>query len=306
MTGTRKDFVDGMLLALSGSMPTTVFCCLGVVLAITSAHALGQANIETEQAVRALEQTRNPEAIRLLVARCPLDQLRANRRLRDTFVRCLARTPIFEAQATMVALIKEGNSFVRFNALPYFRAVPCAEAGPYIVALFEDPEFHGGSLRFYPDLWFFANAAAIPAESKERLRKIVRLSYAEAQFDRSPAAAALPPVTDETLVEMIGITFEGKPVGLYPQQSSICLAIHGRETTPQMLEDLQKIYPGVSSTLNCPDDSSICYVHPPQQLTADQVILKETFYDSGWGFLLVQKNGKWIVVKRERLRIICR
>jgi hypothetical protein len=236
----------------------------GGAAAIDALKARFLTSDEKQLALQALGDTKDPEAIKFLVEQSSADDLRKDEAWRRNFARAMAATPIAEAQEKMVGLMHYGDWLVQRDALLYFRTFPSAEAGPCIVAYFEDPRTSRG-LKSYADTWFFANATALRAETKESLRDCVRETYPEAVFDKGLTEPAV--LDDDTLSAIIGATFGKEPSSLSPDERSCVGSV--------------------------------------QRIADDQVLLKQNSGSAVIGFLVVRKDGHWVVAAKKLLRIIC-
>ena len=250
----------------------------------------------------ALGRTKDPAAIKFLVARTPVAALRKDQLWRDAFVRAMAGTPVAEAKPAMIELIRGGDSYATRRALPYLRQFPLAELGPELVALFEESS-HKKRLKDYPDLWLFANSPALSAESTGPLRELVREVYPEAEFGTATAQSV--ELDDEAFGAAIAATFGSRPVGLGREANSIKLVLADRIPSAQLLARLQNIGYPVEPVSRYEIDSRICLVGLVRRIGDEQILLIESFYDSVWGFLLVRQNERWVLVKREHLRTLC-
>ncbi len=52
-------------------------------------------------------------------------------------------------------------------------------------------------------------------------------------------------------------------------------------------------------------EERICAIGPVRQIANGQILIEETFFDSRWGFLVARKDEQWVLVRRERLQILC-
>lgn len=220
---------------------------------------------EKGSAAYALGRTRDPEIARFVIAQTSLDELRKDCGLQQSYAGVMGEIPLAEAYETMLTLLREGCSHARNRAVSYFRAFPTAEAGADIVAQLEDRAKARPALRTYSDVWFFANAPGLTEKSKDCLRRRVLATYPEAVFDK---VRTEPPVfDDDTVGAIIGATLGKDP-------SSLSL-------------DERKQFGAV------------------ERIADDQILLTQHTGSADLGYLVVRKEGQWVVAVRQLLRIIC-
>lgn len=250
----------------------------------------------------ALAATRHPQALKFLLEHSTLEDLRANTSWAVSFVSAMAASPAAEAQPRMIALMQEGDTYLRRAALLYFATYPSAEVEQCVLETLNELLAREGGLKSYPELWAMANVRKFAPDVQQALRNRVREFYPDAVFD--PNVKDSPSLDEETLAEVIAATFRPKPVGIYRPELGIHLVVNSSAPSAEVTNRVRSVGYTVAPRTEYDIEPQIC-VASAHRVARNQVLVKELFHDTEWAFLVVQQADGWEVVKRERLRLIC-
>ncbi len=254
----------------------------------------------------ALCHTGRPETARIVFENCPLDWI-ANDDVARAYCGIMTRYAFSRAQENILKLIPRNDGSVLYEALAYFEHFPRSEAAKYLMTyLGDEKRVLFGRLQTYPLLWSFYSSPKISAEIKAKLEPHILKSNPELEYLKINAPQK---VIVERTVEALNI-YEAVFLHLIRDSASraqshpFFLTVEGKDPSPDFLRRFRDKGMNVNPSSMFALSGFYCHVDNCRWIDDNQVIVSGGHSNRSNLYLVIRKDGKWIVAKDELLWIL--